>query len=342
MSLLTRFRNLDVYRDLPRDLTEPTLIGASVSVLCGLVTLYLFISELLFFLTPETTHQFFIDNRDHSHPGAEDHLFLRINMNISLPAVPCAVLSVDAQDSMGAHVVDVAIAKTRLVRGSHPPYFQRVSDRKTELLVPGKSAIDHAVDEDAIEQKGEGCNFHGTMTVKRVPGNWHISAHSRQHLLQQLFGQEPMNLTHYIHSISFGEHGEDTFAEIENLVVNPLSGSKKIVTEHKVGEGRSFEYWVKIVPMMYEKLNGQTIDSFQYVSNSNTIVGGYAIPAIYFRYELSPITVKYAYRAKSFSHFVVQLCAIIGGVFTVLGLFNSVVRSSLRHFVEKARQNKLG
>lgn len=108
------------------------------------------------------------------------------------------------------------------------------------------------------------------------------------------------------------------------------------------GEAKSFEYYVKVVPMVYEKLNGQKLDSFQYVANSNEIDGRYAIPAIYFRYDMSPIVVKFTKRSKSFSHFLVQICAIIGGVFTVLGLLNSIVHTSLKRFLKKAELNKLG
>ena len=32
---------------------------------------------------------------------------ITINLNITTPAIPCALLSVDAQDIMGTHVVDV-------------------------------------------------------------------------------------------------------------------------------------------------------------------------------------------------------------------------------------------
>jgi hypothetical protein len=62
--------------------------------------------------------------------------------------------------------------------------------------------------------------------------------------------------------------------------------------------------------------------------------------AIYFRYDLSPITVKWTRASRSFSHFLVQLCAIVGGVFTVFSLFHSAVRASVRML--KAEQNKLG
>ncbi len=87
-----------------------------MSVSCALLIVWLFISELLFVLTPQVTSEMMVDNREVGLLEGEDHALLQINMNITLPAVPCAVLSVDAQDVMGSHVVDVGghLKKTRL------------------------------------------------------------------------------------------------------------------------------------------------------------------------------------------------------------------------------------
>jgi len=331
MSFFDRFKALDVYRDIPKDLKmEATATGATVSVACAVAIVYLFVSEFVFFLTPEVSSQMFVDNRDHASIKGLDHALLQINMNISVPAVPCAVISVDAQDVMGSHVVDVGglLHKTRLNGGT---LAYKLDRQGHPLAVEGG---------DPLQQKGEGCNIQGTMIVKRVPGNFHISAHAHAHLLNLFFQNDPMNLTHIVHSLSFGEHAEEAF-DVSEVAINPLGGASKVILEQKEGEAKSFEYYVKVVPMVYERY-GETLDSFQYVSNSNEILGRYTIPAVYFRYDLSPITVKFTRKSRSFTHFLVQICAIIGGVFTVLGLLNSFVRSSVRVLFRKAEQGKLG
>lgn len=76
-----------------------------------------------------------------------------------------------------------------------------------------------------------------------------------------------------------------------------------------VHNARSSEYYLRVVPMHYENERaGKTFDSFEYVSSSNEVVGRYQIPAAYFRWDYSPITVKYTIRARSFTHFLVQVC----------------------------------
>jgi len=330
MSFLKKVKTFDVYRDIPKELTEQTFTGAIVSVLSIMAMVYLFLAEFWNFLTPELHFQMYVDS--HIDTG-NSHAMLRININISVPAVPCSVVSVDAQDVMGAHVLDVGgeLRKTRLDKVNGRPMLD---SRGNPVPSEGQGVDVHA-------QKGEGCNVNGFMIVKRVPGNFHLSAHAHANLLAVFFQNKHMNLSHIIHNLSFGDHAEEAF-DLEEAGINPLKNAKKIVSDSNAQEGKSFEYYVKIVPMRYEKLSGEVLDSYQYVANSNEINGHFAIPALYFRYDMSPIAVKFAKRAKSFSHFLVQICAIVGGVFTVLGLFNSIVHSSLRHLVKKAEMNKLG
>lgn len=87
-------------------------------------------------------------------------------------------------------------------------------------------------------------------------------------------------------------------------------------------------------------VSGTEIDSYQYVSNSNHILGRFQIPAIYFRYDFSPLTVKFIQRRSSFAHFLVQVCAIVGGVVTVLGLVNGALVAASKSF--KKGIGKLG
>ena len=46
--------SLDVYRKVPKDLTEPTIAGAVISVCSLTLIVFLFISELVAFISTET------------------------------------------------------------------------------------------------------------------------------------------------------------------------------------------------------------------------------------------------------------------------------------------------
>jgi hypothetical protein len=52
-------------------------------------------------------------------------------------------------------------------------------------------------------------------------------------------------------------------------------------------------------------------------------------PALFFRYELSPIKVRYTVSYQKWSEFLTGICAIIGGMFTVASIIESLLRNSI-------------
>merc|ERR1712157_392180 len=67
---------------------------------------------------------------------------------------------------------------------------------------------------------------------------------------------------------------------------------------------------------------------------------GYGIPGVYFFYEFSPLMVQISEKRTPFFHFITQVCAIIGGVFTVTGLLDRVVYGTVKQL--KNNMGKLG
>lgn len=61
MGLLSSLKKFDIYRDVPKDLTEQTLTGALITVFCALLVSYLFISEFVSFLSVETHSEMSVD-----------------------------------------------------------------------------------------------------------------------------------------------------------------------------------------------------------------------------------------------------------------------------------------
>jgi len=49
------------------------------------------------------------------------------------------------------------------------------------------------------------------------------------------------------------------------------------------------------------------------------------MPGVFFYYEMSDLCAFYDEKAHTMGHFLTHLCAIIGGVFTVLGLVDKAV-----------------
>lgn len=298
---------------IPYDYRDSSIIGAFVSIISMVIICWLLVSEILVYCRDDIKTNMFVDQ---AKDLDKTHATIRINMDIIVPKIPCAIVSVDAQDVMGSHIIDISgnLHKIRLdpqgtvVKGS----------------LENPSEIAHGAptpDYDPMEQKGEGCHLQGYITVKKVPGNFHISAHSHTDLIGAFFGEDSMNVSHYINHLWFGKSEE--LKDVQGAIINPLEGVKRVTND----DALSYEYFIKIVPSTYEN-NGITHDSYQFVANSHQMVGRYRLPAIYFRYDLSPMTVKFSNKKVPLSHFIVQICAIVGGIFTVFGWFRSVLQSS--------------
>lgn len=201
------------------------------------------------------------------------------------------------------------------------------------------SCVEEELENEAnlLKQLGEGCNIVGVLTIKKVPGNFHISTHAHSDLMKKVIKKEDLNLSHVIHHLSFGPavdvHGVDAaFA--------PLNGMRRIISQEVQAPLPSFEYYIKMVPTIYEQLNGDVVRTHQFTSNSNMVF--YTHPVVFFRFDISPITVKFTDTRQPFLHFVVQLCAIVGGVVTVLGMSSRILHRSISSVLAKARYGKLG
>ncbi|EGG17141.1 endoplasmic reticulum-golgi intermediate compartment protein 3 [Cavenderia fasciculata] len=185
-----------------------------------------------------------------------------------------------------------------------------------------------------VEQNGEGCQVYGFINVNKVAGNFHFAPgksfqqhHMHVHDLQAFKGS--FNLSHSINRLSFG----NDFPGIKN----PLDGVTK--TE-MVGSGM-FQYYIKVVPTLYEGLNGNRISTNQFsvtehyrlLAKKDEEPSG--LPGLFFMYDLSPIMMKVSEQGKSFASFLTSVCAIVGGVFTVAGILDSMIYKTTKNLKKK-------
>lgn len=93
MTMLSRFKDYDFYRKIPKDLTETTAHGSCLSICASIFMLVLFIAELWSFLTLHAITNVVID------PNTES--LLRINFNITVMDIPCEFAMIDVVDILG-------------------------------------------------------------------------------------------------------------------------------------------------------------------------------------------------------------------------------------------------
>jgi len=195
--------------------------------------------------------------------------------------------------------------------------------------------------ENLEKQMGEGCEVYGYLLVNKVAGNFHFAPgksfqqhHMHVHDLQP-FRTFKFNLSHTINRLSFGKEFPG--------IINPLDGIRKADERENTGAGM-YQYFVKVVPTTYEGLTTAILNTNQFSVTEHFkpvgADGSHGLPGVFFMYELSPIMVKFTESRKSFAHFLTGVCAIIGGVFTVAGLVDSLIYHSMRSLKKKIELGK--
>ncbi|PNF20099.1 Endoplasmic reticulum-Golgi intermediate compartment protein 3 [Cryptotermes secundus] len=186
----------------------------------------------------------------------------------------------------------------------------------------------------------EACQIYGYMEVNRVGGSFHIAPgqsfsinHVHVHDVQP-FSSTNFNTSHRIRHLSFGKNIPGK--------TNPIDGSDVIAHEGAT----MFQYYIKIVPTTYVRKDGAVWQTNQFsVTRHQKVVsissGESGMPGIFFSYELAPMMVKYTERQKSFGHCATNICAIIGGIFTVAGIIDSLLYHSVKMIQKKIELGKV-
>ena len=173
---------------------------------------------------------------------------------------------------------------------------------------------------------------------------------------------EHFDTSHTIHTLSFGEPFPGQ--------TNALDSVQKSVDHHKSHTG-VFQYYVKIIPTQFTTSRGYVTESNQYSFTEKFVPVGdadeeesvvkkpgdekgvqphlargnlhrhhsiiRALPGVFFIYEMSPFMVLRTEETVGLPHFLVRVCAVIGGVFTTSAMISRFV--SFLVSGGKAREN---
>ncbi|KHN46530.1 Protein disulfide-isomerase 5-4 [Glycine soja] len=177
-----------------------------------------------------------------------------------------------------------------------------------------------------------GCRVEGYVRVKKVPGNLIISARSDAHS----FDASQMNMSHFINNLSFGKKVTPRAMSDVKLLIPYIGSShdrlngRSFTNTHDLGANVTIEHYIQIVKTEVVTRNGyKLIEEYEYTAHSS-VAHSVDIPAAKFHLELSPMQVLITENQRSFSHFITNVCAIIGGVFTVAGILDSILHNTIR------------
>jgi hypothetical protein len=209
------------------------------------------------------------------------------------------------------------------------------------LAAPSMDSIKQCVEEEwptkIRNHAGEGCRVTGSFQVSKVAGNFHFApGHSYDaygyhlHDVRFLEGLH-LDFSHKIHHLSFGERHPE--------LKNPLDG-----TSNTAAPERSFKYYNKVVSTIFTHLSGRKVNTNQYAVTKNdqeTSGDRLAFPSVFFYYDISPMTVRYTETRKSFSSLLIELFAIVGGVYMVAAMIDAIIYQAERQFRQKMSIGKV-
>lgn len=304
---------------------------------------------------------------------------MTINFDVSFPKVPCFALTLDVMDSADQYQNNLVdnIIKRRLDAKTQDigVYIDKAVLRKPDycgscykaaakgqdgkpiccnscsavfaayehrsLSPPEMESVEQCVEEKWPEKiknhAHEGCRVSGHFQVNKVSGNFHFApGHSYDaynyhlHDVRFLDGLH-LDFSHKIHYLSFGDHHSE--------ISNPLDNTTNVAEAPE----RSFRYYSKVVAAEFHYRNGPTLYTNQYAvtKNENETRGDKtAFPSVFFYYEISPMVVVYTEFKRQFTSFIVELCAIVGGVYTVCAIIDAIAFRAERQLRKKVNLGK--
>ena len=271
---------------------------------------------------------------------------VKVNIDVELYNLPCDLLSIEIKNNLGLNVQNI---EGNLTKYSINTKHQIIGSKPYALESLGRFGHDHdhiaQPDFESVKtqiKNQEGCKLKGHFFVDAVPGSFIISPKAFSPTIERLRreGILKVNVEHHIKELFFGE-------KITNFLLSDFlySFSLKNTLKNKKRTGdklpMAYQYYLKIVPSKYRYLNGISYDSYQYTANSFAEISLDRIPVLFFRYDLSPITVEYKHTKMSFLTFIINVFAILGGVFTVAGIIDAVIHKSVLILLRKAEMNKI-
>ena len=252
----------------------------------------LFVSELVYYRTRRVEDHIVVDK------SLADRDF-DLELDVLFPALPCKAVRIVSEDAKGALYDE---ARTRV------------------QLTPAGAG--------AAGADAPGCRVVGSVRVKGLPGVVSVApargamGFNGEMLFAAADAARAFNASHAFARLAFGPPFPGQ--------VNALSG----VASAPTARAAAFTYHVRVVPTIYEPLAGRPVHSRQYsatdfVAEVDAAAPGHghahAAPGLWLRYDFSPAMVRRVEVRRTFLQFLTSLCAILGGVFAISGVVDTVV-----------------
>ncbi|RLN48262.1 hypothetical protein BBJ28_00000815, partial [Nothophytophthora sp. Chile5] len=192
----------------------------------------------------------------------------------------------------------------------------------------------------------EGCEISGSISVNRVPGMLVFTARSDE----LSFDVQAVDISHRVNHFSFGQmrRTENLVSGDRGLLAAPSNRfplddksyeieSENVTVEHFLNVRRD-----GVVGFDNQDNTRKThLQQRSYEFTATTTQYTDKQPAALFTFDISPLVVQITTDKIPFYHFITHLCAVIGGVFTILGLVDSGLFHAMNSIKKKQQLGKL-
>ncbi|GMF13972.1 unnamed protein product [Phytophthora lilii] len=242
------------------------------------------------------------------------------------------------------------------------PLPVRVNEENLEGIDFKKHRPSTALQTGAVE----GCEISGSISVNRVPGMLVFTARSDE----VSFNAQAIDISHVVNHFSFGQvrRTENLFAGVSGQVAAPSNRypldkkvytieSENVTVEHFLNVSLpallvwlmavfnacvAFVVRMKVVGFDNQDSTRKThLQQRSYEFSATTTQYEDKQPSALFTFDISPLVVQITTDNIPFYHFITHLCAVIGGVFTILGLVDSGVFHAMNSIKKKQQLGKL-
>ena len=324
-------KELDAFPKVEDDYQKPTARGGTISILSISIILVLMLSEFFYYRSTELKYEYSVDT------DLESKLLLTLDMTI---AMPCDYLGADIIDFAGEsrsladhmkmepvsfHLTPVQLGFLRAKRSVLSMFSESRSLNDLPVIESVSSMTLPDARGGADPSKVDSCRIHGSTEVNKIAGNFHITTgrsvpHPKGHAHLNVY--VPPNVLNYSHRIDHFSFGPRIPGAI-----NALDATLKIASDRY----EVFQYFMRVVPTKFNTLDRSVTTNQYSVTERNRTInyrrGSHGMAGVFFKYDLSAMTVEIKEQRRPFWQFLVRLSGIIGGIFATSGMLNSFIGS---------------
>ncbi|XP_065161630.1 endoplasmic reticulum-Golgi intermediate compartment protein 2-like [Atheta coriaria] len=330
-SKVSKLKELDLFPKVEDTYKETSKVGGTLSLVSFSIIAWLIYSEIKYYMDSKFVFRF--------APDADIDEKLQINVDITV-AMPCQNLGADILDSTNQNPYMFGqleeedtwyeLSPNQRIHFENKQHFNsylreeyhaikdllwRRSFSQTSNDMPARSHIPN--------RPHDACRVHGSLTLNKVAGNFHITAGKslnlpRGHIhLSPFMSEEDYNFTHRIDRLSFGHPSPG--------IIHPLEGDEYIASSHQM----LYQYFIEVVPTSVRTFL-RSIETYQYsVKELNRPLdhghGSHGMPGIFFKYDVAALRVTINQERDHLGMFIAKLCCIVGGIYVCSGCISRII-----------------